>query len=115
MVHDQIHDQLHPALVQPIQHGPEGFHAAVFRRDVHVVGDIVPAVRSGRGIQRREPHAVDAQLLQIIQLLQYAPQIADPVAVAVAEASRPDLIKYLVLKPPCVLHSPFLPIHHWFP
>ena len=115
MVHDQIHDQLHSALVQPVQHGPEGLHAAVFRRDVHVVGDIVPAVRPGRGIQRREPHAVDAQLLQIVQLLQYAPQIADPVAVAVAEAPRPDLIKYLVLKPPCVLHIPFLTIHHWFP
>lgn len=97
MVHDQIHDQLHPALVQPVQHGPEGLHAAVFRRDVHVVGDIVPAVRTGRGIQRREPHAVNAQLLQIVQLLQYAPQIADPVAVAVAEAPRPDLIKTLSL------------------
>ena len=83
--------------------------------DEDVIRNIIAAVRSGRRIERREPDAVNAELLQIVELLQYPPQIADPVAVAVAEASRPDLIKNLVLKPPCVLHIPFLPIHHWFP
>ena len=109
MIDNQIHNELHAALVKPLQNGPERLHAAIFRRNVRVIRNIIAAVRTGRRIERREPDAVDAELLQIIQLFQYPPQIADPVAVAVAEAPGPDLIKNLVLIPSCVTHIHFSP------
>ena len=109
MINDQIHDKLHPALVKTLQNGPKRFHAAVFRCNVHVIRNIIAAVRAGRRIERREPDAVNAELLQIVELLQYPPQIADPVAVSVAEAPGPDLIKNHVLKPSCMTHIHFSP------
>ena len=109
MINDQIHDKLHPALVKALQNGPKRFHAAVFRCNVHVIRNIIAAVRAGRRIERREPDAVNAELLQIVELLQYPPQIADPVAVSVAEAPGPDLIKNHVLKPSCMTHIHFSP------
>ena len=110
VIDDQIHDKLHPALVKAVQNGPERLHAAVFRRDVHVIRNIIAAVRAGRRIERRKPDAVDAELFQIVQLFQHAPQIADPVSVAVTEASGPDLIKNLVLVPSCMTHIHFSPM-----
>ena len=109
VIDDQIHDKLHPALVQAVQNSPECLHAAVFRCNVHVIRNIIAAVRAGRRIERREPDAVNAELLQIVELLQYPPQIADPVAVSVAEAPGPDLIKNHVLKPSCMTHIHFSP------
>ena len=77
--------------------------------DEDVIRNIIAAVRAGRRIERREPDAVNAELLQIVELLQYPPQIADPVAVSVAEAPGPDLIKNHVLKPSCMTHIHFSP------
>ena len=69
MINDQVHDKFHPALVQAVQNSPECLHAAVFRRNVHVIRNIIAAVRSGRRIERREPDTVNAEFLQIVQLL----------------------------------------------
>lgn len=49
--------------------GISGSYAAVFRRNVHVIRNIIAAVRSGRRIERREPDTVNAEFLQIVQLL----------------------------------------------
>ena len=105
VVDDEIHDELHAACMQTVQHLAEGFHAAVHGINVHIVRDVVAAVRAGRGIQRREPYAVHTEALQIVQLFIHAPEVAHAVAVTVLEAPRPDLIKDHVFIPTFACHS----------
>ena len=109
VVDHQIHDHLHAPPVGAVQHLPEGLHAAEFRGHIHIIGNIVAAVRPGGGIDGREPDAVHAQRFQIVQLFQNTPQIAHAVSVAVLEAPGPDLIEYAVLVPAGSFHR-----HHSF-
>ena len=104
VVHHQIHNDLHAPLMGALQHLFEPIHAAELRRDVPVIGDIVPAVRPRRGIQRRKPDAVHPQAFDVVQLFVHALQIAHAVAVAILEAARPDLIEHHVLIPTVTSH-----------
>ena len=105
VVHHKIHDDLHVPGMGALQHLLECLHAAEFRRDVPVIGDVVAAVRPGGGVDGGKPDAVAAQTFDVVQLFVHAPQVAHAVAVAVLEGSRPDLVKYLVLVPPFALHA----------
>ena len=104
MVHHQIHNDLHTSLMGALQHLFEPLHAAELRRDIPVIGDIVPAVRARRGIQRRKPDAVHPQTFDVVQLFVHTLQVAHTVAVAVLEAARPDLIEHHVLIPAVTSH-----------
>jgi len=53
----------------------------------------------GRGIDRHEPDAPDAQILEVIQFFRDAVEIADAVSVAVAERTDEDFIEYGVIPP----------------
>ena len=105
VVHHQIHDNFHVPGMGALQHLFEGLHAAKFRRDVPVIGDVVAAVRPGGGVDGGKPDAVAAQTFDVVQLFVHAPQVAHAVTVAVLEGSRPDLVKHLVLVPPFALHA----------
>lgn len=48
----------------------------------HVVGDVVAVVLEGRGVDRQEPQAIDAQLVEVIELR------GEPLDVAVSAAFR---------------------------
>ena len=111
VVYHQIHDELHAPLMDTLEDLAEGFHAAELRRDVHIVCNVIAAVRTGRGIDGGEPDAVAAETLDIVQLLQHAPEIAHAVAVAVLEAAGPDLIEYHVLIPAVSCHTVIPPLH----
>jgi len=78
---------------------------AVFGVDVAVVRDVVAIVRVRRGIERREPDARHAKALDVVKLVEHAPEVTDAVAVAVAEAPRPDLVEHHVLVPAIPLHG----------
>ena len=67
--------------------------------NVLIVGDIVAVVVLGGLEHRGQPDGVDAQFLQIVQLGDDAGNVAQPVAVAVAEAAGVDLIDDGVLPP----------------
>ena len=105
VVHHKIHDDLHVPGVSALQHLFKRLHAAEFRRDVPVIGNIVAAVRPGGGVDGGKPDAVAAQTFDVVQLFIHAPQVAHAVTVAVLEGSRPDLVKHLVLVPPFALHA----------
>ena len=60
VVHHQIHDQLHATVMAALQHFFEGLHTAEFRRDVHIVCDIIAAVCARRGVDGRKPDAIAA-------------------------------------------------------
>jgi hypothetical protein len=66
---------------------------------VRVVGDVVAPVRIRRRERRVEPDAVDAEPLEIVEPIDNAAQVADPVAVRVGEAPRIDLVQDAVLPP----------------
>ena len=99
MVDDEIHEHAHTALVRAVKHLTEYAEVSVLRVYVHIVGNIVAEVRVRRRVYRRKPDSVHAETLDVIQLREHAPQVADPIAVAVAEAARPDLVHRHFLMP----------------
>ena len=104
VVHHQVHDNLHAPVMGTLQNLLKSLHAAVFRGNIHIVGDVIPAVRAGRGVQRGKPDAVHPQRFQVVQLLINAPEVSHAVAVAVIEAPGPDLVENQVLVPPRMFH-----------
>ena len=77
-------------LGQPI----EVLEGAELGRHAGVVGDVVAEVMQRRGIDGREPDGIHAREAgrQVVQPGQDPGQVADPVAVAVGEAARIDLV-----------------------
>lgn len=100
VVDDQIHDQLHAALVDRGEQPVEVVQRTEERVDVLVVADVVAVVGVRGGIDRGQPQHVDIQLGQVVQMLDDARQITDAVGVRVGEAARIDLVYHRVL-PPC--------------
>ena len=92
MVDDKVEDHLQPQGVGARQHLLELLHRPVIRVDRFVVGDVVPEIRVGRGIDWAEPDGVHAQGTDIVELVIDAVEVADAVAVSVAEAAHPDLV-----------------------
>ena len=72
---------------------------AEVRIDVEIIRDVVPVVAERRRIKRQKPDGGNAELLQIIQLLDQAAEVAHPVAVAVAEGLDVQLVDDRVLVP----------------
>ena len=82
-----------------IQKRLEIIQRAVVRMDGIVVGDVV-AVVAQRGREKwHEPKSVDAQVLQIIELLHQTGKVADAVVVAVAERADVQLVNDRVFVP----------------
>jgi hypothetical protein len=63
--------------------------ARAIRHDVVVVANVVAHVVDGQHINRRQPVDIDAEVLEAVQLLDNAAQVAD--AVAVVRTGRVDL------------------------
>src|SRR5215510_2681956 len=95
----EVEDEFQPTLMALLQKGIEVGKAAEALIDVAKIGNVVPEVSHGRGINRRDPHCVDAQRLQIVEPCADAVQVADAVAVAVLERAWIDLIDDSVLPP----------------
>ena len=67
--------------------------------DRAVVGDVVTVVPQGGREEGQQPQARDAQIAKVVQLLDEAGKIADPVIVAVVERADVQLVNDGVLKP----------------
>ena len=104
VIDHKVHDQLHAPLMGALQNLLECLHTAKFRGNIHVVGDVIPAVGTGRRINGRKPNTVTAKGFDIIQLIINTPQIAHAVPVAILKAAGPDLIKYHVFVPAIAFH-----------
>ena len=109
VVHHQVEEDAHALLMGLVQQFPEHVQVAEIRVDVFVVGDVVAVIRVGRGIDRGEPDGVRAEALDVVQLLDHAPEVADAVAVSVAEAPGPDVIDAHLLVPAFRRHDALLP------
>ena len=66
------------------------------------VADVVAAVAQRRLVEGQQPEAVDAEPLQVVELLGEAPQVAGAVAVGVVEAPDEHLVEHGPLVPAVV-------------
>ena len=64
----------------------------VFGGNRLIVGDIIPKVRLRRGEEGGNPDRFESQIPDVIQFLDNALNVADPVAIAVIKRARVDLI-----------------------
>ncbi len=76
---------------------------AVHRIHVGVIGYVVAVVAQRRGIERQQPERVDAELLQVGQLLDQAAKVTAAVGVAVVERPDVELVDERVLVPERIL------------
>ncbi len=94
VVHDQVDDHAHTSRVGLLDEGVEVREGAVLRRDRGVVGDVVAAVAHGRRVERRQPQAVHAEPLQVLESVREAPQVPGALAGRVGEAAEHDLVEH---------------------
>ena len=99
VVHDEVDDHPDAARVRRVEEVVEVLDGADLGEDVGVVGDVVAAVAQGRGEERRDPQAVDAEPLEVVELLDQALEVADAVAVAVLEGADQHLVEDGGLEP----------------
>ena len=99
VVDDQLDHDLHAALVGGVEELLEVVEGAVAGIDVDVVGDVVAVVAQGRGEEGQQPEAGDAEVLQIIEAREQAGEVADAVAVGVAEGADVQLVDDRVFVP----------------
>ena len=99
VVADELGDHPQAAPVRLADELAEVAHRAVVGVDAEVVGDVVAVVLERRRVERQQPDRRDAEVAQVVELLGQAPEVADPVAVAVAEGADVDLVDDRVLVP----------------
>ena len=92
VVDDQVHDQLDPAVVQLLDELVDVVERAEERVDVLVVRDVVAVVVLRRRVHRGQPHHVDAEHRQVVEVPEDPLDVADPVAVRVGERPGIDLV-----------------------
>ena len=96
VVDDQIGDHLHVALVSFADQGAEIIEGAIVWMDAGVVTDCVAMI--GRtGLNGHQPQSIDPQILQVVELLGDARQIAGAIAIAVIEAAHEHLVDHLLV------------------
>ncbi len=98
----QVHDDVDIAFVRLAEQAVEILQVAIFRINGVIVGYIVAKIVIRGGIYRREPDPVDAQVLQIIQVLNDTCQIPDPIRIRILERARVDLVNNPVFPPKLV-------------
>ncbi len=93
VVHDEVDDHAHAALVRGVDELHEVGEVAEVGEHGGVVGDVVAAVAQRRPEEGRQPQAVDAQPLQVVQFGGQPLQVTDAVAVAVLEGADEHLVE----------------------
>ena len=99
VVQDEVGDDADIALLGLRNQAVEIGHRAVLRVDSPVVRNVIPEIDLWRGIERRDPDGVDAEFLEIIQMLGDAIQVADSVSVCICEAAGINFVNYGALPP----------------
>ncbi len=99
VVDDQVRDHLDAAVVGGAHQLHEVAEAAQARVHPAVVAHVVAVVAVGRGIERHQPEAGDTEAGQIIDLPHQTREVADAVAVGVAEGLHVQAVDDRVLPP----------------
>ena len=102
MVHHQVGDDPDAAPVRRVEQRDEVVDRAELGQHLVEVADVVAAVAQRRVVERRQPEAVDAKPLQVVELLDQPAQVARPVAVGVVERPHQHLVEDGALEPGAV-------------
>ena len=76
VVHDEVGDHAHAELVRLVDEAAEVLDDAVVGMDAQEVRDVIAAVLERRRVHRQEPHAVDPEPLEVLELLGEPAQVA---------------------------------------
>ena len=99
VVHDELGDHLEVAPVRLADEVPEVVARAVRGVDVVVVGHVVAVVAHRRRVERQQPDGGDAEVLDVVEPLGQAAEVADAVVVGVEERLHVQLVDHRVLEP----------------
>ena len=99
VIEHQFRDHPQPAPMRLVEEFLEVFQRAVARVDRHVVRDVVAVVAQRRGIKRQQPERGHAELLQVVELLDDTPEVADAIAIAIVEGADVELVDDGVFEP----------------
>ena len=92
VVRHQVDDDPDAAAVRLCEHRVEVRQRAEQRVDIAVIGHVVAAVALRRGLERRQPDGVDAELVERGEAGADAGEVAHAVAIRVGEGARVDLV-----------------------
>jgi hypothetical protein len=99
VVDDELGDDADVALMRLGDEAAELAHRAVGRIDGAVVGDVIAVVAERRGVERQQPDSGDAEVVDVIQAIDKACEVADAVIIGVLERLDVQLIDYGILVP----------------
>ena len=99
VIDHEFGDHAQIALVRGVEERPEIVERAEIRINIKIIGNVITVVAHRRGIKWQQPDRRNAELLEIIQLFDQAPEVAHPIAIAVAKSFDVHLIDDRVLVP----------------
>ncbi len=99
VVHHQVGDHADPTLVRGLDEVAHVVDRPVVRLDREEVRDVVAAVAQRRPVEGQQPDAVDAEPLQVVELVDQPAEVAGPVAVSVEEGAGVNLVEDGRLEP----------------
>ena len=99
VVQHEVGDDADAAAVRLLEQVHEVVDRAELGQHGAEVADVVAAVAQGRGVERGQPQAVDAEPLQVVELVGQAAEVARAVAVGVGERAHQDLVEHRALEP----------------
>src|SRR5258708_34585276 len=107
MVQHQVGDDFNAAPVSAIQKILEIAQCAVIRVNSVIIGDIVAIIFEWGWVGGHNPQAVDAQLLEVIELARQALNISVAIGIAVKKGAYVHLIEDRIFVPEILLHCLF--------
>jgi hypothetical protein len=102
MGRNEVEEDLELQLMGTGDEPVEAAEVSQLGRHLAVISDVVAHVRQGRGVDRREPQRIDAQVGKVVQARFDPRQVADAIAVRILKRARIDLVDDRVVPPPVV-------------
>ena len=103
-----IDHQVHQDMDIPLLRLPEELVHVLHRSEsginIIIIGYIVPLIHQRGAIYRGNPHNIDSQLLQVIQLIYNTSEISDSVSVRIIERLWINDVKYRSFQPFWYIH-----------
>ena len=99
VIEHQLGDHAQSACVGGVEKLGEVVECAVARVNTAVVRDVVAVVPKRRRVHGQKPQAIDAQVLEVVQLARQPLEVADAVSVAVGKGLDVQLIDHRILVP----------------
>ena len=94
VVHDEVGDDPDAACVRLRDELAEVGQGAEVGEDLGVVRDVVAAVAQRARVERRDPQAVHAEPLEVVEPVDDPGEVTLPGALAVAERAHQDLVEH---------------------